>query len=218
MRSRPIPGAAEIDRHLEFTFFRRTGGRRRPSRWTHLISLDRRYQRLACAIFPAPRLMKRMLDIPVNGFCWSRTLAGPWHGEKFRRSCPERSGLRCVMEAAFRVNITAAAKPGSNRLVVRVTNLWPNRLIGDEQLPPDCQWTGDRLKAGRNGYLRVNPVHWALHIRNMASLFPKIVVAGIRPARPGNNEDCGNCSCQMKRRGQQTLHVSCQSELQSRHL
>ena len=46
----------------------------------------------------------------------------------------------------FRVNITAAAKPGMNRLVVKVTNLWPNRLIGDEQLPPDCEWTGDRLK------------------------------------------------------------------------
>jgi hypothetical protein len=47
----------------------------------------------------------------------------------------------------FRVNITAAAKPGKNQLVVKVTNLWPNRLIGDEQLPPDCEWNGDRLKA-----------------------------------------------------------------------
>ena len=37
----------------------------------------------------------------------------------------------------FRVNVTAAAKPGVNKLVVKVTNLWPNRLIGDEQLPPD---------------------------------------------------------------------------------
>jgi hypothetical protein len=47
----------------------------------------------------------------------------------------------------FRVNITAAAKPGVNHLVVKVTNLWPNRLIGDEQLPPDCEWNGDQLKA-----------------------------------------------------------------------
>ena len=48
----------------------------------------------------------------------------------------------------FRVNITSAAKPGTNHLVVKVTNLWPNRLIGDEQLPPDCGWNGDQLKAG----------------------------------------------------------------------
>jgi hypothetical protein len=26
--------------------------------------------------------------------------------------------------------------------VIKVTNLWPNRLIGDEQLPPDCEWGG----------------------------------------------------------------------------
>ncbi len=32
---------------------------------------------------------------------------------------------------------------GENRLLVRITNLWPNRLIGDEQYPDDCQWTKD---------------------------------------------------------------------------
>jgi hypothetical protein len=47
----------------------------------------------------------------------------------------------------FRVNITAAAKTGTNHLVVKVTNLWTNRVIGDEQLPPDCEWDGDQLKA-----------------------------------------------------------------------
>jgi hypothetical protein len=47
----------------------------------------------------------------------------------------------------FRVNVTAAAKPGVNKLVVKVTNLWPNRLIGDEQLPPDVEWNGQQLAA-----------------------------------------------------------------------
>jgi hypothetical protein len=47
----------------------------------------------------------------------------------------------------FRVNITSAEKAGVNKLVVKVTNLWPNRLIGDEQLPPDCEWDGKQLKA-----------------------------------------------------------------------
>ena len=47
----------------------------------------------------------------------------------------------------FRVNITTAAKPGTNKLVVKVTNLWPNRLIGDEQLPADVEWNGKELKA-----------------------------------------------------------------------
>ena len=45
----------------------------------------------------------------------------------------------------FRVNVTSAARVGTNKLVIKVTNLWPNRLIGDEQLPDDRKWNGSRL-------------------------------------------------------------------------
>jgi hypothetical protein len=37
----------------------------------------------------------------------------------------------------FRVDVTEAVRNGANELEVRVTNLWPNRMIGDESLPPD---------------------------------------------------------------------------------
>ncbi|HTR43503.1 MAG TPA: glycosyl hydrolase [Pseudomonadales bacterium] len=57
----------------------------------------------------------------------------------------------------FRVNITAAVKPGTNKLLVKVTNLWPNRLIGDEQLPPDCEWDGKQLKAWPQWLLEGKP-------------------------------------------------------------
>jgi hypothetical protein len=57
----------------------------------------------------------------------------------------------------FRVNLTGAAKPGVNHLVVKVTNLWPNRLIGDEQLPPDCEWDGDQLRAWPQWFLDGKP-------------------------------------------------------------
>ena len=33
----------------------------------------------------------------------------------------------------FRVNVTSALKPGLNKLEIKVTNLWVNRLIGDAQ-------------------------------------------------------------------------------------
>ena len=55
--------------------------------------------------------------------------------------------LGVLWKPPFRVNVTAAAKAGVNHLVVKVTNLWPNRLIGDEQLPPDVEWNGQQLAA-----------------------------------------------------------------------
>jgi hypothetical protein len=41
--------------------------------------------------------------------------------------------LGIVWHAPYRVNVTSALKTGSNELVVKVTNAWVNRLIGDEQ-------------------------------------------------------------------------------------
>lgn len=41
--------------------------------------------------------------------------------------------LGIVWRKPFRVDVTDAIKPGSNNLEIRVTNLWVNRLIGDQQ-------------------------------------------------------------------------------------
>ena len=54
--------------------------------------------------------------------------------------------LGILWKPPFRVNLTGVAQPGENKLEIKVTNLWPNRLIGDEQLPDDRQWNGKRLE------------------------------------------------------------------------
>jgi beta-galactosidase/beta-glucuronidase len=41
--------------------------------------------------------------------------------------------LGVVWKKPFRVDVTDALKPGANSVEVRVTNLWVNRLIGDQQ-------------------------------------------------------------------------------------
>ena len=41
--------------------------------------------------------------------------------------------LGILWKAPFRVNVTAVLKPGPNSVEIKVTNLWVNRLIGDQQ-------------------------------------------------------------------------------------
>jgi hypothetical protein len=49
--------------------------------------------------------------------------------------------LGVLWKPPFRVDITGAVVPGENMLEIRVANLWPNRLIGDQPLPPDQRVT-----------------------------------------------------------------------------
>jgi len=51
-----------------------------------------------------------------------------------------------LWKAPFRVNATGIMKAGANDIRIEVTNRWVNRLIGDEELPPDVEWNGKRLK------------------------------------------------------------------------
>jgi hypothetical protein len=51
--------------------------------------------------------------------------------------------LGAVWCAPWQVDVTDLIKPRDNRLEITVANLWPNRLIGDQSLPPEKRfaWT-----------------------------------------------------------------------------
>lgn len=51
-----------------------------------------------------------------------------------------------LWKAPFRIKLDDYVHVGVNDLEIRVTNLWPNRLIGDEHLPDDCE-RGDWVPA-----------------------------------------------------------------------
>jgi hypothetical protein len=49
--------------------------------------------------------------------------------------------LGIAWKRPFTVSLRPAAKTGPNQLEITVTNLWPNRLIGDQLLPPEKRYT-----------------------------------------------------------------------------
>jgi hypothetical protein len=54
--------------------------------------------------------VKNLAEVAVNG----RSLGVAW-------------------KKPFRVDVTGALKPGANSVEIKVTNLWVNRLVGDQQ-------------------------------------------------------------------------------------
>jgi hypothetical protein len=51
--------------------------------------------------------------------------------------------LGILWKPPFRVNAAGVIHPGKNHLKIQVVNLWINRMIGDEQLPPDSDRKAD---------------------------------------------------------------------------
>ena len=59
--------------------------------------------------------------------------------------------LGVLWKLPFRVDITNALKPGKNNLEIRITNLWPNRLIGDAALPKEKRLTWSTFEPYKPG-------------------------------------------------------------------
>ena len=55
--------------------------------------------------------------------------------------------LGILWKPPFRVEVTDALVKGRNELEVRVTNLWVNRLVGDEKYPEVLKWRPDGMPA-----------------------------------------------------------------------
>lgn len=55
--------------------------------------------------------------------------------------------LGILWKPPFRINLDRAIAAGVNKLEVRITNLWPNRLIGDDRLTEDFNWGEWTLKS-----------------------------------------------------------------------
>jgi hypothetical protein len=64
-------------------------------------------------------MVKEIAEVSVNG----RALGG------------------ILWKLPFQAEVTGALKPGKNHLEIKVTNLWPNRMIGDQQPSAEKKYT-----------------------------------------------------------------------------
>ena len=91
--------------------------------------------------FSGTATYEKEIDVPAafNGAGRSLSLN---LGEVKNIATVEVNGENCgtLWKPPFRVDISRALKPGKNKLKIRITNLWPNRMIGDEQEPDDAEW------------------------------------------------------------------------------
>lgn len=73
--------------------------------------------------------------------------------------------LGTLWKPPFKIDITDFVKAGNNLVEIAVTNLWPNRLIGDEQMPDEAEYVSG-VNAGpysvlSNGAIKALPDWYA---------------------------------------------------------
>jgi hypothetical protein len=71
--------------------------------------------------------------------------------------------LGVLWTTPWRVEITSAVKVGANTIEVAVTNVWANRLIGDETQPPDFLWEHGDTRYSDGLFLKEFPEWFLKH-------------------------------------------------------
>jgi hypothetical protein len=111
---------------------------------------------------------RKSFDATVSLAQWKGSRGRVWLdlGEVANIARVRVNGVDCgvAWTAPYRVDITAAIRPGANDLQIEVTNTWANRLTGDHSLPEGKRitWTtapyhpdGKLLRAGLLGPVKI---------------------------------------------------------------
>ena len=119
-------------------------------------------------------------------------------GEVAVMARPKLNGrdLGVLWKPPFEVEITSFLHDGENDLEVQVVNLWPNRMIGDEQLPEDSkrkpngtlkEWPDWLLKGELSPTGRYSFTTWRLwkkdSVLQTSGLLGPVTITGAREVR-----------------------------------
>lgn len=143
----PLPAAEEITGRWQVTFPPKLGAPAsivlsKLASWTESPEDGVRY-------FSGTATYRKALDAPRGLLGEGRRVVLDLGGvREIARVTLNGTDLGILWKPPFRVDVTSLLRPGSNDLEVEVTNLWVNRLIGDEQLPPTDEYSpGGPIKA-----------------------------------------------------------------------
>jgi hypothetical protein len=91
--------------------------------------------------FSGTATYRKMLDVPagtlVPGCRMFLDLGDVKHIARVRLN---GAAFPALWKPPYRLEVTSALRADTNALEVEVTNLWPNRLIGDAREPADAEW------------------------------------------------------------------------------
>ena len=107
--------------------------------------------------FSGTATYRKVFDLPPEFSLTSRIFLDLGRVQVIAEVRLNGQNLGILWKAPYRVALGAAAKAGKNQLEIEVTNLWPNRLIGDEQWPADVEWAGLPLKCWPDWMLKGLP-------------------------------------------------------------
>jgi hypothetical protein len=109
----------------------------------HLVSWSE-HRDAGVRYFSGKALYRQTFEIPANMIGSGRKLFLDLGGVRVIAEVRlNNKHLGILWKVPYRVDITQAVQAGPNALEVSVTNLWPNRMIGDEQLPEDSSRNAD---------------------------------------------------------------------------
>jgi hypothetical protein len=127
---------------------------------TELMSLHR-YTEEGVKYFSGTVTYSTRFTIPALPLAGKRILLDLGRVEVIAEVFVNERNLGIVWTRPYQVDITDALQKGNNRVVIKVTNLWPNRLIGDEQHPDVDKYSPGAYTSGREslvgGYIEQLP-------------------------------------------------------------
>ena len=132
-----LPAAAEIDGPWEVSF-PPSAGAADPLAFDRLVSWSERPER-GVKYFSGTAIYRAGFRIAPELLAAGRLCLDLGDVQNFAEVKLNGKDLGVLWKPPFRLDVANSLVAGENQIEVRVTNLWPNRMIGDEFLPEDSQ-------------------------------------------------------------------------------